>query len=106
MHRDFLKPEPVARTQKLLDAARDYPCSWCNRKDGTIVPAHCNELALGHGMGLKVKDYLIAYLCHDCHSAVDGRSHGLSKEEKRAMWNRSFVVSQSWLWRDGIIKVA
>lgn len=91
----FLKDLPVPRLQKLLDAARDYPCSHCNRQDGTIVAAHCNELALGRGMGLKTKDYLVAYLCHECHDVVDGRRGGLCLLEKRVMWNRAYVVTVS-----------
>lgn len=106
MHRDYLKPVPIERTQKLLDAARHYPCANCNRQDGTIVAAHCNELALGRGFAHKTPNYLVAFLCHECHDVVDGRRGGLEHEQKRQIWNRAFVVTQSWLWRDGLVKVA
>lgn len=102
----LLKPFPVPRLQKLKDAAKDYPCAHCNRQDGTIVAAHCNELALGRGFAHKTPDYLVAYLCYGCHDAVDGRAHGMTLEEKRSMWNRAFVQTYAWLWRDGVIKVA
>lgn len=102
----LLKPQPVAKTAKLLDAARHYPCAHCGRNDGTIVPAHCNELALGRGFAHKTPDYLVAFLCSVCHDQVDGRSGGLRLEEKRSMWNRAFVVTQAWLWKDGRIQVA
>lgn len=102
----LLKRDPPAKLKKLLDAARLYPCAHCNRQDGTIVAAHCNELALGRGYAHKTPDYLIAYLCHECHDHVDGRKGGLSREQKRAMWNRAFVQTHAWLWRDGIVKVA
>jgi putative nuclease YbcO-like protein len=101
----LFKMDKVPKLQKLKDAAKNYPCAHCNRQDGTIVAAHCNELALGRGYAHKTPDYLVAYLCDDCHSAVDGRSHGLSREEKRAMWNRAFVQTYAWLWRDGLVIV-
>ena len=96
MKRDFIslqKFETPARLQKLLDAARDYPCQWCG-KVGYTVPAHCNELALGRGAYHKTADFLVAYLCGDpggCHDLVDGRAGGLELEVKRAMWNRAYV---------------
>lgn len=102
----LLKLLPPAKLSKLLQAARNYPCANCNRMDGTIVAAHCNELALGRGFAHKTPDYLVAYLCHDCHDAVDGRAHGLTREEKRAMWNRAYVVTVSWWFRDALIVVA
>jgi hypothetical protein len=102
----LLKREKPRKLQKLLDAARDYPCAHCNRQDGTIVAAHCNELALGRGFAHKTPDYLVAYLCDACHNAVDGRSHGLTLEQKRTMWNRAYVVTASWWFRDGLVVVA
>lgn len=106
MDRALFKEPPVAKGKKLLSAARNYPCAHCNRQDGTVVAAHCNELALGRGFAHKTPDFLVAYLCHDCHDAVDGRAHGLKLEEKRAMWNRAYVVTVSWWFRDGLVEVA
>jgi hypothetical protein len=102
----LLKVETPAKLQKLLDAAATYRCAHCNRDDGTVVAAHCNELALGRGFAHKTPNYLVAYLCHDCHDAVDGRAHALSKDEKRAMWNRAYAVTVSWWFRDGLVRVA
>jgi hypothetical protein len=102
----LLKNTPPAKLQKLLDAAHRYPCAHCNRQDGTIVAAHCNELALGRGFAHKTPDYLVAYLCSVCHDYADGRRGGLLLAEKRALWNRAYVVTMSWLWRDGLIVVA
>lgn len=103
---NLLKLQPVARAQKLLDAARNYPCAHCNRQDGTIVAAHCNELALGRGFAHKTPDYLVAYLCHECHDYVDGRRGGLALFEKREMWNRAYVVTVSWWFRDRLVEIA
>lgn len=102
----LLKSDKPARLQKLLDFARQYPCAHCNRMDGTIVAAHCNELALGRGFAHKTPDFMVAYLCSVCHDVVDGRAGGLPRDEKHAMWNRAYVQTMAWLWRDGIIKVS
>jgi hypothetical protein len=102
----LFKLRTVPKVSKLLDSARHYPCAHCNRQDGTIVAAHNNELALGRGHAHKTPDYLVAYLCSVCHDAVDGRSGGLKLEEKRALWNRAYVVTVSWWWRDGLIVVS
>lgn len=101
----LLKTETPPRLQKLKDAAQFYPCAHCNRMDGTIVPAHNNELALGRGASFKTKDFLIAYLCHECHDHVDGRRGGLNREEKHAMWNRAYVQTVAWWFRDGLVIV-
>ena len=102
----YLKPDKPAKLQKLLDAARNYPCAHCNRQDGTIVAAHCNELALGRGFAHKTPDFLVAYLCSVCHDAVDGRAGGLTREQKHVMWNRAYVQTLAWLFRDGVVVVA
>jgi hypothetical protein len=102
----LLKSTPPPKLQRLLDAARNYPCAHCNANDGTIVAAHCNELALGRGFAHKTPDYLVAYLCSVCHDVVDGRRGGLKIEEKRVLWNRAYVVTVSWWFKDGLVKVA
>ncbi len=102
----LLKHPAVPKTAKLLQAARNYPCANCNRQDGTIVAAHCNELALGRGYAHKTPDYMVAYLCHECHDAVDGRRFSLSREAKHAMWHRAYCVTVSWWFRDGLVSVA
>lgn len=101
----YLKLAPPAKLKKLLDSARLYPCAHCNGHHG-VVAAHCNELALGRGFAHKTPDYMVAYLCHDCHDAVDGRALSLTQEEKRSMWHRAYCVTVSWWFRDGLVKVA
>jgi hypothetical protein len=102
----LLKSPKVARTQKLLDAARYYPCAHCNRQDGTIVAAHCNELALGRGFAHKSKHWMVAYLCHECHDHHEGRRGNLSREERRVLWCRAHSVTVNWWFRDGLVEVA
>lgn len=103
----LMKPEKPAKLQKLLDAARNYPCAHCG-KEGFTVPAHNNELAFGRGAYHKTANDLVAYLCGDpggCHDAVDGRAHGLSIEAKREMWHRAHTVTVAWWFRDGLVIV-
>lgn len=102
----LFKTSAVPKAGKLLDMARDYPCAHCNAQDGTVVAAHCNELALGRGHSHKTPDYLVAYLCHRCHDHVDGRAGGLTREEKHAMWNRAYVQTVAWWFRDRIVVVS
>jgi 5-methylcytosine-specific restriction endonuclease McrA len=102
----LLKPEPVPKTQKLKDAAKDYPCAHCGRQDGTIVAAHCNELALGRGMHLKTKDFQVAYLCHECHDHHEGRRGNLTREQRQQLWHRAHCVTVAWWFMDGRVKVA
>ena len=102
----LLKFPAVPKARKLLDMARHYPCAWCNRQDGTTVAAHCTELALGRGFAHKTPDFLVAYLCHECHDYVDGRRGVLSLTEKRAMWNRSYVQTVAWWFRDGVVVIS
>lgn len=101
----FKLPTP-ARLQKLKDAARDYPCAHCNRQDGTTVGAHNNELAFGRGASFKTKDFLLAYLCHECHDHHEGRRGNLTREERRALWHRAHTVTVMWWFRDGLVVVA
>lgn len=102
----LLKDQPVPRAKKLLEAARHYPCANCNANDGTIVAAHSNELALGRGFGHKTKDFLVAYLCHECHDHHEGRRGNLTREERRAMWHRAYCVTVGWWLRDGVVVIA
>jgi len=102
----LLKLPAVPKVKKLLEMARHFPCAHCNRQDGTVVAAHCNELALGRGFAHKTPSYLVAYLCHECHDACDGRRFGLSREEKHAMWCRAYAQTVKWWFEKGLVVVA
>ena len=89
------------RNKKLLEAARNCPCSFCGVEDGTIVAAHRNE---GKGMGIKVSDALTTPLCFYCHSLVD-QGKGLTREERREMWNQAYINGMKHMIENGILKV-
>jgi hypothetical protein len=91
------------RNPKLLSAARDRPCVLCGSV-GTTVAAHSNSLEHGRGMGHKAPDWAIAYVCQSCHDQIDGRSGGLSKDQKRELWLRAFVKTVGVWFLEGIVK--
>ena len=55
------------KNKKLLELARQIPCTLCGKEDGTIVAAHSNQQKDGKGTGIKSADYRIASLCYGCH---------------------------------------
>lgn len=80
------KRKPL-RLPKLLKAANGAPCMSCGAQDGTVVAAHSPMRHFhGGGMGQKVDDCFTAYLCAQCHDAVDGRGQALSRELRESMW--------------------
>lgn len=91
------------RSEKLRKAARDRPCALCSSY-GTTVAAHSNALEHGRGIGHKAPDYMVAYVCQDCHDIIDGRKGGLSKEEKREMWMRAWQRTVKVWFEEGIVK--
>lgn len=91
------------RLKRLLDGARDRTCVLCG-SEGTTVAAHSNSLEHGRGYAHKAPDYMVAYVCQQCHDMIDGRIGGLSKEEKRDMWLRAWVKTVPIWFEDGIVR--
>ena len=89
------------KIQKLRDSARDAPCMLCGTRDGTVVAAHRNE---GKGMGLKVPDFWVAYLCHGCHHEIDN-GKAMTREERRTAWLRAYANTTRYWFMQGIVKV-
>ena len=93
------------RSKKLLEAANGCPyCLYCGAYNvgGNIVAAHSNQLRDGKGRGIKAHDFRIAYLCPDCHAAVDEGK--LSREEKVAMWEEAHRNTIYYLFMNGVVK--
>ncbi len=113
----LLKPEVPPMLEKLRKAAQNYPCVLCERDKMFTVAAHCNDLnvmprifglTIGKGTGNKAPGYLLAYVCNfpgGCHDQIDGRTGGLSLEQKRDMWRRAFVRTMALWWAEGLIRV-
>lgn len=99
------------RSKKLLSAARDCPvCMMCGRQnDGTIVAAHYQgfrQHELGKGAGIKPTDTATAFLCHDCHDMVDGRSGVFtgSITDSSEEFLLAIVKTHDWLFTQGVFK--
>ena len=92
------------RSPKLLKAAKGRPCVLCG-SIGTTVAAHSNSLAHGRGFAHKSADFMVAYLCQRCHDDCDGRSGGLSKEEKRELWLSAWVKTVAIWFEEEIVSV-
>lgn len=85
---------------KLKRGASGAPCMNCHANDGTTVAAHRNE---GKGMGLKVPDYLVIYLCKCCHFDYDN-GKTMSLQERREFFNRIYVKQVTYWIEKGMLK--
>lgn len=93
------------RFPKLLAAARDAPCAFCMKNDGTTVAAHVNSAALGKGTGIKAPDCLHARACQSCHDLYDGRKPGWSKEERCERFALAYMRTVLAWFQEGIVQV-
>jgi hypothetical protein len=103
----LLKPQPIPHLQKLIRAARLYSCVLCHKDKAYTCAAHCND-ARDKGIGKKAPDFMVAYVCGDpggCHDKIDGRVGGLTKDEKRAMWNEAYRLTVKIWFRDNLVTV-
>ena len=68
-----LKKRPRFESRKLLNQAEGRVCVLCE-KGGTVVPAHLPGAFYGMpaGHGEKTHDWLVAHLCLECHTKMDG----------------------------------
>ena len=90
------------RNKKLLELARQIPCTLCGIEDGTIVAAHSNQQKDGKGTGIKSADYRIASLCYGCHMELDqGRS--LTKSQRLELWEQAHRKTIGELFERGFI---
>jgi hypothetical protein len=94
----------IYRSAKLLELAKEAPCQCCGMQDGTVVAAHSNQQRDGKGTGIKAHDYRIAYLCHRCHSYVDGDPKA-TREQKKELWEEAHRKTIGWLFSEGHLKV-
>jgi hypothetical protein len=95
--------------QALRDAARDQPCVWCGRVDGTTVLAHYfgpRRHEYGGGMGVKGHDLIGAHLCAGCHTAMDTSSRSrVDRWEHSEEFLHLCALTLLRLWKNGVIGV-
>ena len=90
------------RNKKLLELARQIPCTLCGKEDGTIVAAHSNQQKDDKGTGIKSADYRIASLCYGCHMELDqGRSY--TKSQRLELWEQAHRKTIGELFERGFI---
>ena len=91
----------IYRNPKLIKLLRELPCQVCGIHSETVCAAHRNE---GKCMGIKVSDALVAAMCHSCHTELDN-GKTLTREERRAMWNRAYVGTMQYLLEHNMIGI-
>lgn len=104
----ILKEQVIPREDKLRLAAQHYDCVLCGKHKTYTVAAHCNDGNV-KGIGRKAPGTMLAYVCGDpggCHDKIDGRSGGLEKEKKRALWNEAHARTVRIWFVDGLVRVA
>lgn len=97
---------PSYRNPRLLSLAKECPrCMSCgNFNAGDVVAAHSNSQRHGKGMATKAHD-LTCFVCFACHSLIDGRTGGLSRDTRERMFLEAFYNTQLWLFQEGLLKV-
>lgn len=96
------KQAKVPRTDKLIWAARNFPCVLCAKHKMYTVAAHCNDVR-AKGIGKKAPDWQVAYVCTACHDLIDGRAGGLSLAEKRRMWLEAHWLTVNLWFQHGLV---
>lgn len=90
------------KSRKLLDAARGQSCVLCGQIE-TVVPAHLpgSFYRMPAGTGQKTHDWLVAHLCHDCHTLMD--TDWRKDAQVRMM---ALCLTLDRLFEDGVLEVA
>lgn len=79
------------------------PCIRCGIDDGTIVPAHANQIRLGKGMGLKAEPWTVIPLCAKCHAWLDNSQTG--RVELHEAYSHCWNWHMTALLQAGLIQV-
>lgn len=98
------------KTTPIRKSAKGEECTLrllgvCCGDSSTVVWAHSNSQAHGHGMGLKASDEYGCYACFACHDALDGRARPswLTQERIRAEFERAMLESRLILQKKGLL---
>ena len=92
------KRQPRIVAKAITDHAKTQPCVNCTADDMTIVFAHWNIPGF-FGMGMKIHDFVGAFLCRECHAKMDNQARDY------ITWTRLLIKTWIILWNDGIIGV-
>lgn len=76
----------------------------CGIEDGTTVAAHSPMRHIhGGGMGMKVDDCFVAYLCSTCHDLVDGRRGDYDKARRDDLWMQAHIETVRYWFREALL---
>jgi hypothetical protein len=78
----------------------------CNGNPETVVLAHFRQIGIS-GIGHKGPDFIGAWACSDCHSAIDrngGNIPGMDIDQILLAHARAVFRTQYILWKEGKIK--
>jgi hypothetical protein len=93
------------RSDKLLRAAKDYPCVICNHPKPSVA-AHANSVSLGKGTGIKVPDFYTAFVCDRHHRQIDGTLPlDLAYATPFDLWSWAYLKTVAIWFRDGLVIV-
>ena len=68
---------------------------------------HSNWQKWGRGAGHKAPDCFFAAGCGNAHKMIDPELNPrLTREEREAAWERAYVKTQEYLWKNEMIAVA
>ena len=109
----MIEKQRYFRSKNLLNLAKDCPCCMmCDKQnDGTIVAAHyqgMRQYELGKGTGIKPTDSATAFICSECHDAMDGRNNSLkhaNNVDRSEEFLFAIVKTHDWLLTNGEMKV-
>ena len=78
-------------------------CGLQNPNGDLLCLAHSNALEDGRGAYHKSPDIFGAIVCDRCHSEIDGRAGGLSKEGKRGKHYVAWTATVLWWIKNGYV---
>src|SRR3990167_4910441 len=92
----------------ITESARNEQCQIrlpgiCNHDPATVVWAHANGLAAGHGYNHKSLELLGSYACFDCHNEVDRRTRKLELDFVNLAFHEGHQRSLIILIRKGLV---
>lgn len=101
--------QPRYINPKLTRLAKHVPCMFTFQHycHGASMPCHSNWQVWGKGVGLKSHDWAFAAGCSNAHDAIDNKlNRTLSQDERHYYWLEAFVSTQTYLWDNGLVRVA
>mgnify|MGYP001559279473 CR=1 FL=1 len=93
---------------ELLAIASFAPCMRCGKHQGTgkVVGCHAQGFwatKYGKGWAQKPSDFVVAYLCNDCHRLMDAYENAETEELRSLEWAALIFRTFEWLFQHGFL---